>query len=179
MAAIFRPSPVETPGAAVPPQFVSMTTLQHLLQGHVEEIGAALGEEAVEVGLMTRNPTRRSLRGRGGLLTPAGQAVRDEAAAYRRHLVEAESVAPGSSSDQVDIDAALPYAIAFDVLPQWAERVEAAGPAPTSAAAAMLHDLRHNPVLVGVAGSGGFSLADLSTLQLARNYGARFPPDRR
>lgn len=170
MQTIFRPSPVETPGARVPPQVVSMTTLRHRLQGHVEEIGECLGEEAVEAGLMTRNPARRSLRGRGGLLTPAGQAVRGEADAYRRHLARA-----GANETAT----ALPYAIAFDVLTQWRESLATSGPAPSSAAAAMLHDLQNNPVLVGVAGSGGFSLADLTTLQLARNYGAKFPTDHR
>lgn len=178
---IFRPSPVETPGTGVPPQLVLMTTLRHRLQGHVEEIGERLGEEAVEAGLMTRNPARRSLRARGGLLTPAGQAVRDQAEAYRRYLVRAGANETATATSTADgaVDAALPYAIAFDVLPQWSESLAASGPAPSSAAAAMLHDLQNNPVLVGVAGSSGFSLADLTTLQLARNYGARFSTDHR
>lgn len=180
--ALFRPGLTQTPGDAVPRQDVSPSSLKHRLQGHVEEVATALGDEMVAHGVATRNPASREMLGRrGSWLSSDGERLKREAASFKHYLAKVESKQLANDQSEGFVGGYLAYAVAFELVGAWSKELDTAQTGrPTSAAGQMLAVMHRNPMLVGMtaASSGGFSLDDLYVLAVARNYGAKFHGDR-
>lgn len=177
MEALFRPGLTHTPGDAVARQYVSLASLKHRLQGHVEEITTALGQEMVDSGVATRHPGKRGML-RGRWLSDAGEALRSEADSFKHYLAKAETRQLANDQSEGFVGGYLAYAVAFELVGAWSEQLgEAGSDHPATAAGQMLAQMHDNPMLVGLAAAStdGFSLDDLYVLAAARNYGMRSP----
>lgn len=180
MNALFRPGLTQTLGDAVPRQYVSLSSLKRRLQGHVDEVTMALGDEMVNAGLATRNPGARGIMSRRSWLSDDGQRAKAEAESFKHYLAKVE--AKQLTNDQSDgfVGGYLAYAVAFELVGAWSKTMGESGVQTTTAAGQMLAEMHRNPMLVGMAAaaSGGFSLDDLYVLAIGRNYGAKFPGGR-